>query len=335
MSDFFSPLKSDLLDRRFLPILVLLGVALIAALTYAVLGSGGSSTSSTPAPSVASSGVTRATAVVVSQAPSTNPNQAVAETTSGASKQHGGVAHNPFSPLPGAKSATASSGGSTAASKGSSSSATSSSGTSSSGSGKSPSSGATTPATTPKPTTPAKPKPQPPRQVYQVDVLFGVAPAGTPSQNIPLTSFNNLTRLDPLTAGGEAPLVFAGVSAGGKSAIFTLVREVILHGPAVCHPSASQCQAIQLAPGQSEELEYVLSSTQTLIYKIQLVSITAVKATAAKAAKAFHAESKAGRTLLRRAGLSALPGLRYSLNKGVVVVLGGHRAFAAHAARRR
>jgi hypothetical protein len=166
-----------------------------------------------------------------------------------------------------------------------------------------------------------------------VDVLFGAAPVGTPPQSIPLTAFDNLTRLYPLAVDGEAPLVFAGATAGGASAIFTVVREVFLHGPAVCHPSASQCQAIQLSPGQSEELEYTPPSGQALVYRLELVSIAAVKASAAKAASVFHATSPAGRALLRSAGLSALPGLRYSTAAGVIV-LRAHRAFAAHAASR-
>jgi hypothetical protein len=141
--------------------------------------------------------------------------------------------------------------------------------------------------------------------------------------------------LEPLTSsGGEAPLVFAGVAAGGKSAIFTLVREVILHGPAVCGPSASQCQTIRLSPGQTEELEYIVPGGQSLLYKLQLVSISAVKASAAKAASLFRVESKAGRALLRHDGLSALPGMWYSQAKGVVVI-GGRSAFAARAARAR
>lgn len=321
MSNFLNSLKSDLLDRRFLPILALLGVALVAALAYAVLGAGGSSTHPTrPAPSNASSGVGGASATIAISQASVDPNRAVAETTSGTSHQHAGPARNPFTPLPSTKKAdsTPSSGGSGSAS----SSGQSGSGSSSSGSG-----GTSTSGTGSKP---AKPKHKPAQKVYQVDVLFGVAPAGTPSQNIQLETLHNLTRLDPLTAGGEAPLVFAGVTAGGKSAIFTLVREVILSGPAGCHPSASQCQAIGLTPGQSEELEYIPPSGQALVYKLALVSITAVKDSAAKAVRAFHRTSPAGRALLRRAGLSALPGLRYSAAKGVVV-LPGRRAFAARA----
>lgn len=43
MSAFFNSLKSDLFDRRVTPVLALLGVALLAAIVYAVLGGGGSS----------------------------------------------------------------------------------------------------------------------------------------------------------------------------------------------------------------------------------------------------------------------------------------------------
>ena len=288
--------------------LALLGVALVAALAFAVLG-GGSSTSSTPPAAIGSSGTTGATgAVAISQAPAAN--KAVSETTSGA-HQHSGTPRNPFTPLPSAAAKPSSAGfdaghvllellagrlfelfllglvhrlrrfpGNEAG----------------------PQAGQ------------AQAKPQ--KCLPGGCPLRGRASSVPPSQGIPVTPFNNLTRLYPLAVNGEAPLVFTGVTAGGASAIFTIVREVIPHGPAVCHPSASQCQAIQLKPGQSEELEYIPPSGQALVYRLQLVSITAVHASAAKAAAAFHSTSRAGRALLRGAGLSALPGLRYSTGTG-------------------
>jgi len=327
MSAFVASLKSDLLDRRFLPLLVVLGVALAGALAYAILGGGGSSTASSPEPAPnASSGAGKATAGVVIAPATANPKAAVSETTSGAPQRAGNVS-DPFKPLPSAKAKSASASSTTTHASGGtpSSSSSSSKGSGSSGTG----SGSSSSGTGSKPS-----KPQPPRQVYEVNVLFGVAPAGTSPQSIPLAAFNNLARLDPLTAGGEAPLVFAGVTSAGKSAIFTLVREVILHGPAGCRPSASQCQAIELKPGQSEELEYIVPGGQTLVYKLELVSITAVKASAAKAASVFHSESPAGRALLRRAGLGGVPGLRYLTATGVLVPSHPH-AFAARASRRR
>jgi cytoskeletal protein RodZ len=329
MNDLFNSLKSDLLDRRFLPILALVGVALVAAFAYAVLGGGSSTSPTTPTPS-ASSGATKAVGVVaISQAPA--PDEAVSETTN-SDHQHSGAPRNPFTPLPSTKAKSSTAPASTSSTPASSSPSGGSSSSSPAGSSSSGSSGGSGSSS---PSTPAKPaKPKAPTKIYQVDVLFGAAPVGTPSQSIPLTVFNNLTRLSPLSVNGQAPLlVFAGATAGGASAIFTIVSEVFPHGPAVCHPSASQCQAIQLAPGQSEELEYAPLGGQALVYRLELGSITAVKASAARAASAFRATSPAGRALLRAVGLSALPGLRYSTDTGVIV-LRAHRSFRAHAASR-
>ena len=328
MNDFVNSLKSDLLDRRFLPFLALLGVALIAALAYAVLG-GSSSTSPAPSPSAVASGVTKATgAIAISQAP-VNSNQAIAETTSGASKQHSGHARNPFTPLPEAKKAT------TGIAKGSSSSSTSSS-----GSGKSTqSSGGTTP-TTPslKPTTTAK-------KIYihfHVTAQFGVVPtsvAGTPPQPAQLKTYANMALNEPLP-GKEPQLVYVGVELStGKDAAFALTGEAILHGSATCKPSPTQCQAIVLAPGQSETLEVLGSTGQVTIYELKLVSITksvSGSASAARAHSASKAQSKAGRELLRRDGMSTLSGLRYSPQQGGLVLV-GQPAFVAraHAAKRR
>jgi hypothetical protein len=324
MSEFFNSLKVDLLDRRLLPLLALVAVALVAAVGYAALGGGGSSTATPPATSSPSPQASTKTGSISVTPATTGTHQPVAETTDGASHQHSGSSRNPFTPLPGAKTASTSS-------SASSSSSSSPSSTPSTSPAPTKSSGGTSPA----PTTPAKPTPAKPKVAYQVDVLFGAGPVGTIPPVIQLTPLNDLTRLEPLTSsGGEAPLVFAGVAAGGKSAIFTLVREVILHGPAVCGPSASQCQTIRLSPGQTEELEYIVPGDQSLLYKLQLVSIAAVKASAAKATSLFRSESKAGRALLRHDGLSALPGMRYSQDKGVVVI-GQWSALAARAARAR
>ena len=111
--------------------------------------------------------------------------------------------------------------------------------------------------------------------------------------------------------------------------------EAILHGPGSCLPSATQCQAVELKPKQSEQLEYLTSSGQTVTYELQVVSIDAGKASAASAAGALHGESKAGRELLRRAGLTALDGLHFSAKAGVLAFSArGASSARAHAARR-
>jgi hypothetical protein len=330
MSEFFSSLKSDLLDRRFLPVLAILGVALLAALGYAVLGAGSSTSSTPPASGGASSGARGATGVIaISQAPV--PNQAVAETTSG-SQQHTSTPHNPFTPLPGAKKA-ASSSTSSAASKSSGSS-----GTSSSGSGKSTSSsGGTTPATTLKPIAPAK------RVIihFHVTAQFGVVPAvaeGAPPQPAQLQTYKDMAIDEPLPGKDNPQLVYLGVVLKtGKDAVFGLTGEAIVHGSATCKPSPTQCQAIELGIGQTEKLEVFSPTGQPVTYELKLLSI-AKSVSSASTARAHQAassaRSRAGRALLRHVGLSALPGLRYSFQQGGLVSV-GHRAFGAHRSSRR
>jgi hypothetical protein len=341
VNELLLSIKADLLDRRRLPLLILLAVALLAAVGYAVLGGG--SSSSTPSSSAPGAGASAARGGLAVTPSSGGPStKAVAETTSGSSAQRKGLAHNPFLPLPGANAGTSSSGSKSGASSSSSSSSSakgsgksssgSSSSSSSSGSSSSGSSSGGSKPSTPAPSKPSQPaKPKPPQVVYHVAVELGGAPAGTPPQSIQMTPYENLKRLQPLPATGEAPLVFAGVAAGGKRALFTLVHEVILHGQATCSPSESQCQAIALAPGQVEELEYMPPGGQPINYRLQVVSITSSKASAASAHRAYAAVSRRGRELLGRNGLAALPGeLRYLPSKGVLV-LADHPAFGARA----
>ncbi|HWY18984.1 MAG TPA: hypothetical protein VNY27_09780 [Solirubrobacteraceae bacterium] len=315
MSEFLASLKSDLLDRRFLPVLALLGVALLAALAYAVLGGGSSSSTPTPATPVtsASSGARGATGVVaISQASAAN--KAVSETTSGAHRQ-AGAPRDPFKPLPSTKAKSAA----TASSSTKSSSTTSSSSTS--GSGKSTSSsGGTTPATPLKPIAPA-------RRVFihfHTTAQFGVVPApvaGTPPQPVQLRTYKDMALDEPLPGKDNPQLVYLGVVLRtGKDAAFALTGAAILHGSATCKPSPTQCQAIVLGIGQTETLEVVDATGQSVMYELKLVSIDrSVSLSSASSASAHaRASAKTGRALLRRAGLSLLPGWGYAIERGFV-----------------
>jgi hypothetical protein len=284
----------------------------VAAVVYTVLGGSGSSATAPTSPAPVSTGVA---GIAVSLAPP-NAQASVGETTSGSSDQHGGISRDPFTPLaiPKAQTTSTKTGGST------SSSSKTSTQTSSSSQG----AGGTTPS---KPSTPAKPKT--PAVAYRVAVLFGVAPPGTPPQQLQLTPYANIARMTPLPSAKLPLLVFRGVTTGGKSATFTVVGEVILRGGGVCLPRASQCQAIDLQPGQTEEVEYLPARGEAVTYQLQVVTISSSKAAASAAA--LHAESKVGRELLRRKGRMTLPwGLRYSYTRGVLV-FAGHPASAARA----
>jgi hypothetical protein len=315
MNEFLGSLKADLTDRRLLPFVALVLAALIAAIAYVVLGGGSSAT--TPPASVSASATAGSTGLAVSQQ---NPEKAVAEVTNGDATQHHGSARNPFTPLPEPKAKKATVAPSATGSAGSSqTSSGASSPTSTTGSGSS-SPTTTTPVAPTKPATPAKPK-----TVYHVAVLFGVPTTGTT-----LAPYENLKLMTPLPSAGQALIVFRGVTAGGKSATFTLVGEAILHGAGSCLPSASQCEAIDLRTGQTEQLEYLSASGQVTSYELKIVSITSEKASSAAFKDALHGVSKAGRELLSHDGLGAIPYLHLSATAGVLV-FAGHGAFAARA----
>jgi hypothetical protein len=346
VSDFFNAVKGDLLDRRLLPIVVVVGAGLLAALAYAVL-SGGGSGGATAQPPV-SAPLAPGSAVIAVTPVQPSAGRAVAETTSGASQQRQGASRNPFAPIPGAGAASAgtstststtvskisaSAGGVSRSSASTSASTASSAGTSAGSAGTSSGSavknsgsavtvtgskhGATSHTSpTPKPAQPVKP-----RTVYSLTAAFGAAPPGPLQPGVKLPLYANLRRQQALPSAKQPLVVFRGVGAGGKSATFTLVGEALLRGPAACVPSPSQCLAVSLKPGQTEELEFLAPDGTAVSYRLQVLSITPVKATAA-AARRLRGVSKAGGLLLSRGGLEPLPGLRYSPQQGVLVPVG-------------
>ncbi|HXB63967.1 MAG TPA: hypothetical protein VNV42_03715 [Solirubrobacteraceae bacterium] len=273
MTEILRSLKADLLDRRLLPILVVLGALLLGAIAYVVLDGGGSGEAGTPvaagaSPAPASSGPK----LVVTQSAG-NPHAAVAETTVGVRYQHKPGTHDPFAPLPTVKPKSAATNSSSSSSS-SSTSAGSGSGSSSTGAGSPSSSGgaSTTPS---QPTSPTKPKPKPKvehKLVSVVGVKFGPIPdPGQPAQLVP---DENVKQGEALPSRDNPLVVFAKLSGDHKQAIFTLVREAILKGPAVCMPSETQCEQISLQAGQAEELSYVEPTGQSVAYELVLEKIS-------------------------------------------------------------
>jgi hypothetical protein len=331
MNQFFNSLKADLLDRRLLPFLALVAVAFLAAVGYAVLGGGGSSTATPGASSSSPQPSTKTGSIAVTPA-TTGTQQPVAETTHGASAQHGGSSRNPFTPLPGAKTTSTSAGASPS---------TSPSTSKSSGSGSSaPGSGGTTPAPAPttQPTAPPKPR------VYihfHVSVQFGVVPApvaGTEPQPAQLKTYKDIKLDEPFPDKANPQLVYLGVVLKtGKEAAFALTGAAILHGSATCKPSPTQCQAIVLPAGQSETLEVLEADGSTVTYELKLLTITRSVSSSASTARvhdALRAETKFARELRRHA--PALSQLRYSAQRGGLVFVARKTFVArAHAADRR
>ncbi|HEX3693534.1 MAG TPA: hypothetical protein VHU13_09340 [Solirubrobacteraceae bacterium] len=276
MNELLQSLRADLLSRRMLPLLALAVAGLVAAVGYALIGSG----SAAPPPSVGASGTSgKAAAALSVAAAAPNPNAAEAETPGGVRYQTQAPLHNPFQPLPsnapkqsvgtsassGSSSSGSSSGsGSTGGGSGSTGGGSGSGGSGSGGASKAK--GESSPA--PIPPKPSKAKPSYP---YDVSVLFGKLPPG--GQPVTLPPYQGLQPQQPLPSAKEARIALERVSKDAKSAVFALLQPPILRGQGVCLPSPSECQKLALEVGHAAELEYVEPSGQTLVYELKTVSI--------------------------------------------------------------
>jgi hypothetical protein len=266
-------LRSDLLDRRVLPVLVVLGLALAGAVAYAALAGGGSPK---PAPALAAVPAPAAPGASSVTEASANPHAAVSETTEGGHYQHHAGSRNPFTPLlPPKASATSASKSAATTSTTASAGEPSSTGTSSGGG--SSSSGGATPS---QPSAPApKPKPKPkPKPAYVVNLQFGLVPAAPAEPQ--LTPYELRARR-PLPSASDPWLIFTGVHGTPFQAVFTLSREAILKGPAVCQPSTAQCETIELPAGKSEQLEYLEANGQSAVYEVKVLTIARPEGAAA------------------------------------------------------
>ncbi len=273
MSELLKSLRSDLLDRRVLPIVALLGLALAGALAYAVL-SGASSAKPVAAAGPVTPPTPRGATLAVAQAPA-NPNAAVSETTEGGRYRHREGSHDPFTPLPSLRTRTTRTAAKSASAAPSSERSTPAS---SGGAGTTPSTPAPAPA----------PKLKTVHHIVEtVSVLFGPAPT-TPGQLSQLTPYATVKQGEPLPSADNPVLVFKSLGSDNKSALFTFAREVIPKGPATCKPSASQCESILLPLGGAEELSILEPSGQTVVYELVLEG-TSRHSVIARIARHHHA----------------------------------------------
>jgi hypothetical protein len=315
MNNFLENLKGDLLDRRLRPIVALVVVGLLGALAFAALGG----SSETVPPVKATQPLPVALTSGVSITPSVRED-ALAETTSGSTRQLGG-ARDPFGASLSASATTTGSSSSAA-----SSSSESSSGASTVGSSSSPSSsGASTETSgssggssgSSKPAAPSKPK-----TVYQLDVLFGEVVSGA-EKSSQLAALDNIKTLTPLPSIKVPLLIYRGVRKGGKDATFTVSGEAILSGPGTCKPSPYDCEAISLKTGQAEHVQYLPTGSETAVtYELKVASIQAQEASIAEVESLWRGQSQAGLQVLRSANLLRVPGLRNTGVAGVLVPAG-------------
>jgi hypothetical protein len=265
---FLSSLRADLLDRRMLPVLLAVVAVLLAAIAYAAFGSAGS-VATPPVPTIPAavpatgSGTTGIAISQVSKG-STGP---VSEVTSGAALQHAGPTRDPLA-APAVKQAAHKKTAAAIKVSGSSSPK----------------------ASTPARTVPVIPKPAQPKRtkkVQKVDLFFGIVPAGTTTPLAGLQPYGDLTKVTPLPSATENLIELVAVSGSIKAARFKFIQPMIPTGAAKCIPSPTQCEAIDLKPGEFEALEYAPpGGGVTVLYQLQLFSITEGEASAASVSAA-------------------------------------------------
>jgi len=277
MNEFFSSVKADLTDRRMRPLVAVVAIALLGAVAYTVLGGGGESSTG---PASATTGGPAGPTPSLTGASTTNPKAAASETTYGTTYRHGsGKLVDPFTELKAKhKKSTvkAASAGSASSPKTTSTAGSSGSSGSSGSGGSSGGSGGSTP---PPPSKPVQ------RTVYVVDVEFGKAPTAA-GEKPHLVSFKDIKVGKPVPSANDSLATLKSASLDTKalsegktkaSATFALStsRAPIVEGPGQCLPSETQCESLKLQLGQTEELEYLEPSGETVTYLLKLSGVFA------------------------------------------------------------
>jgi hypothetical protein len=261
LTEFLDAVRADLFDRRMVPVPLVIAVLLLGSIGYVVLGGG--ETAATPVASITPAATpaapTGTTGIAVSQV-SAGSTGAVSEVTSGESLQHTGPTRDPLAAPP-SKAPTKSASGASAVSGSSAPSST-------------PGSGAATTPATPPATAPSATTPKT-KAAHNVNVLFGIVPAGTTTLATDLTPYANLHTVTPFPSSAENLIELVAVSASSHSARFRFIEPMIPTGVAKCIPSPTQCEAIDLKAGSYEQLEYAPpSGGPTVLYQLELASIT-------------------------------------------------------------
>jgi hypothetical protein len=312
MTEMLESIKSDLLSRRMLPLLVGVAVALVGAAAYALSASSSGGANPSPVPSVSPPALSTLNVAVAS----VNPHAALAETPGGKRYQSQGSTRNPFAPLtqpPASKSGTTGPSSTSSGSSSTGSSASGSAGTGGSSTGSNP--GASTPPPPPLP----KAKPihvgLTSTQSYSVALSLTTAAGG-------LDTVDSLKRLSVLPNEQQPSLVYLGVLQGGRDALFVVQPGTVVSGPGTCIPGPTDCEILSLA---QEQIESLAVSTGAGASSVALFAVNAIAvdghASVAVSNRVRHEVSAAGRSLLAASTLPALPLFEYQPALGAVVDL--------------
>jgi hypothetical protein len=309
---FLKNVAKDLVEKRLWPVAVLLVAALVAV--PVLVSRGGSTPAAAPVAQPAGGTAGSAEAPTASRVTLVTGDDVV---------HHRGAVRDPFRPAATMRSSTASpataaapataastpaasavtASKAAAPSPGASSSTTGapSAGSSATGpsAGGSSGAGATKPKATRKTSTPAKPTAEDPTDTYHVSLRFGV-------NGGKVKTIKDVARLSPLPSETDPFFVFLGVLQTEKTheqrAVFMVSSDATPTGEGSCHPTAQDCETVELAKGQTVFFDYTAPDGTPTQYQLQLVGIHKTEITsAAKAQAAIARHSAVGQELLRDA----------------------------------
>lgn len=303
MNQLAAPFK-QLLERRLWPLAVLLVAALVAV---PVLLAADEPAGAPPAGATTEQGLTQPIASVADPAATELRRRVL------------GAPKNPFrpslkaTPTPTAESVTAASSGATASGGGEVKDA---------GGSAAPSGGSGAPApVAPQPVAPV-PTPAPEvHELHSLEVRFG--PSTGPLER------RNLKRLTGLPGGRRPAVMYLGLKADRRTAVFLVDATAKIQGDGRCDPGPENCQTLTMRPGDTVFIDTAGGNQ----YELDLLKVHTSRTTdAAKAAAARTAEARGGRAYLRR-NVERVGRYRYSPSAGVLRTVSRQAAEAAAARR--
>ncbi len=314
------PIITELREKRLLPIVGLLVVALVA-IPMLLMNSGSSSTTpaspsaSVPPPSLA----TALPAVSVTAA----PQRPLRGRSRNPFEQIGGTAIHSVTVSASKATATAAAAGSSSTSSSGSSSSSGNSTSSSSGSSgsstnsSSGSSGGSSGGGSPIPVKPVKPAPSGLSSTQSYNVTLAITnPSGG------LNTIDPLERLSVLPSNRQPLLVELGVLRGGKQVLFAVQPNAVVNGPGTCTPGPVDCEILSLGQEQVETLGMRTATGDVSVASFAVTGISAAQhASVAAAQKARRQASAAGRLIINHSTSTALALFPYEPSIGAIVDL--------------
>jgi len=155
-------------------------------------------------------------------------------------------------------------------------------------------------------------KPAPTVELYSLTVRFG-------SSDSDVLEKRNLPRLKALPSAEDPILVYLGPGEDAKTAIFMVDEGVEAQGDGVCQPTPRDCETIHMRPGDTEFFDVKgEEGSVTEQFQLDVLKIKTSKASASKAAAARAKVSRAGLSVLRARQAGGPLRYRYDAKSGTV-----------------